>query len=88
MDNAIGWYASVSGIIAAIIIATNIGRRATGWAFGLFCTSSLAWILAGLMDDQASILWQNIVLLLTNMFGVYRWLLRQDKPPATSQDAA
>jgi hypothetical protein len=77
MDNAVGWYASISGMIAALMIASDLGRRITGFGFVLFVTSSIAWISAGLLADESSILWQNLVLLATNVFGVYRWLWRK-----------
>ena len=77
MDTPIGWYASISGMIAALVIAADLGRRATGWGFALFVTSSIAWITAGFMGGESSILWQNVVLFATNVFGVYRWLVRK-----------
>jgi hypothetical protein len=80
VDSPIGWYASISGMIAAIVIAADLGRRATGWAFVLFVTSAIAWITAGMLDGEASLLWQNVVLLITNLFGVYRWLIRKQPP--------
>jgi hypothetical protein len=45
----------------------------------LFATSSVAWIAAATQGGQASLLWQNIVLLCVNFFGVYRWLIRKRK---------
>jgi hypothetical protein len=80
LDSPIGWYASVSGMIAALVIAADLGRRATGWAFALFVTSSIAWIVAGARDGETSLLWQNVVLLGVNLTGVYRWLIRKAKP--------
>lgn len=80
MDGLFGWYASVTGMLAAIAIASNLGRRVTGWAFVLFSTSSIAWIIAGMSDGEQALLWQNVVLFLTNLFGVYRWLIRKERP--------
>jgi hypothetical protein len=85
MDNAVGWYASLSGMIAALVIAADLGRRATGWAFALFVTSSIAWIAAGLVAEEKALLWQNLVLLAVNIVGVYRWLWR--KAPGRSPEA-
>lgn len=87
MDTPIGWYASLSGMIAAMMVAADLGRRATGWGFALFVTSSIAWIAAGYFDQEQSILWQNLVLLGTNVIGVYRWLVRK-RPPADAGDQA
>ncbi|MBI1188129.1 MAG: hypothetical protein GC206_12515 [Alphaproteobacteria bacterium] len=80
MDTAIGWYASISGMIAALAIAADLGRRITGWAFALFVTSSIAWIIAGMNGGEFSVLWQNVVLFAVNLFGVYRWLIRKAAP--------
>lgn len=87
MDGFFGWYASLTGMLAAIVIASNLGRRITGWAFVLFSTSSIAWIIAGIRDGEQALLWQNIVLLLTNFFGIYRWLISKTGPkkPGISQ---
>jgi hypothetical protein len=79
VDSVIGWYASISGMLAALAIAANLGRRVTGWAFVLFVTSSIAWIMAGAMDGERSLFYQNLVLLGTNLIGVYRWLIRKGK---------
>lgn len=87
MDNAVGWYASLSGMIAALAIAADLGRRATGWAFALFITSSIAWIAAGLMAEEQALLWQNLVLLGVNVVGVYRWLWRK-APQLSPRDPA
>jgi hypothetical protein len=83
MDTVIGWYAAISGMVAALMIASDLGRRVVGWGFALFVTSSIAWITAGLVADESSILWQNVVLFGTNVLGVYRWLWRR-KPQAVA----
>lgn len=83
MDGVFGWYASRSGMLAAIVIASNLGRRITGWGFVLFTTCSIAWIIAGLRDGEQALLWQNIVLFMTNLLGVYRWLIRKERPRAS-----
>jgi hypothetical protein len=72
LDNVIGWYASLSGIAAALVIASDIGRRATAWAFVLFTTSSVAWIVAGLLQGETALLWQNAILFFVNILGAYR----------------
>jgi hypothetical protein len=53
----------------------------TGWAFVLFVTSSLALIAWGFLGpDAKGIGWQNGVLLIINIIGVYRYLVRK-RPP-------
>ena len=73
------WYGAVSAVIAALVVASNISRRVSGWAFVLFVTSSCALVAWGFMSDDAEgIGWQNICLLLINLWGVYCYLIRTD----------
>ena len=69
------WYGAIAAVIAALVVATNVSARVSGWAFVLFVTSSLALTAWGfLSDDAEGIGWQNIALLLINLWGVYRYL--------------
>ena len=75
MIEALEWYGAVSAVVAAAIVSANISQRITGWAFVLFVTSSAALIGWSFMQrDADGIGWQNICLLLINLFGVYRYL--------------
>ena len=75
MLNLLEWYGAIAAVIAALVVATNVNARVTGWAFVLFVTSSLALTAWGfLSDDAEGIGWQNIALLLINLWGVYRYL--------------
>ena len=69
--------APVCTTIAALIVASNFGARITGYGFIVFTIGSVAWALLGLMTDQPSLLWQNVVLTALNLFGIWRWLGRQ-----------
>ena len=69
------WYATVSGVIAAIMLAGDFGRRVTGFGFILFCTMNIAWIAFAQMDDTGGLMWQNIVLFVVNLVGVWQYLL-------------
>ena len=77
------YYGAASGVIAALMIAMNLGERWTGIAFVIFVTSSISLILWGfLQDDAGGIGMQNIALLVINAFGVYRHLFaRRDSAP-------
>jgi hypothetical protein len=78
---ALQYYGAASGVIAALTVSLDLGRRPTGWAFVLFVTSSIALIAWGfLQEDSEGIGWQNVVLLVINLIGVYRYLIR--KTPA------
>ena len=75
------WYGAGAGAIAALIVSLDLGRRATGWAFVIFVTSSLALIGWGFLNDEGEgIGTQNIVLLMINLLGVYRYLIRKQRP--------
>ena len=69
------WYATISGIIAAIMLAGDFGRRITGFGFILFCTMNIAWIAFAQMDDTGGLLWQNVILFAVNLIGVWQYLL-------------
>jgi hypothetical protein len=76
------WYASLSGIAAAFMVSLDLGRRLTGWGFALFVTSSIAWIAGATMTKDEPLGTQNLVLLGINCLGVYRYLVRKQKPKA------
>ena len=74
------WYGAISGAIAALIVSLNLGTRPTGWAFVIFVTSSIALIGWGFFNDEGTgIGVQNVILLVINLIGVYRYLLRGEK---------
>ena len=69
------WYATISGVIAALMLAGDFGRKVTGFGFVLFCTMNIAWILFARIDDTGGLMWQNIILFAVNLLGVYQYLL-------------
>jgi hypothetical protein len=74
------YYGAAAGAIAALIVSLDLGRRATGWAFVIFVTSSLALVGWGFLNDEGEgIGTQNIVLFAINVLGVYRYLIRKQK---------
>jgi hypothetical protein len=76
--DALEWYGSIAGAIAALIVSLDLGRRATGWAFVIFVTSSVALVTWGFMSEKAEgIGSQNVVLFVINVIGVYRYLVRR-----------
>jgi hypothetical protein len=80
MMDIIKWAASISGIVAAFMVALDSGRKVTGWGFVLFVFSSIAWIVASLLDEEGALGTQNLALLAINLFGVYRYLIRRRAP--------
>lgn len=79
MNGALEWIAAVGTVIAASLIASDQGRRVTGFGFILFCVVALTWIVAGLTSDALPIAAMNFVLLLINAWGVWQYLLNPRK---------
>ena len=73
------WVAPIATTFAALLTASNLGSRVTGWGFVVFTIGSIAWLSLGIATGQSNLLWQNIVLTALNLFGIWRWLGRQAK---------
>lgn len=72
--------ASVTTVVAAIMIAVNASPRLTVTGFAVFIIASIAWMIDGWLEGKASLVIQNVILLFVNIAGVYRWLPRVDAP--------
>lgn len=79
METIANWVAPIATTIAALMTASNLGSRTTGYGFIVFTVGSLAWLTLGITTGQANLLWQNIILSGLNLFGIWRWLGRQAK---------
>ena len=79
MNGPLEWFGAIGTIVAAGLIASDLGRKATGWAFVLFVVVSLSWILAGLLTDNQPIAMQNVAMLFVNAWGVYQYLINPRK---------
>jgi hypothetical protein len=75
LADVLEWYATISGVVAALMLAGDFGRRVTGLGFILFCTMNVAWIAFAKMDDTGGLMWQNIILFAVNLLGVWQYLL-------------
>jgi hypothetical protein len=75
MNGPLEWIAAIGTMLAAGLIAADLGRRATGWGFVLFCAVSITWIVSGLTTNAMPIAAMNAVLLLINAWGVWQYLL-------------
>lgn len=75
MNETLGYVAMSSGIVAAIMVSANVGRRVTGYGFAVFLVSSLIWIAYAFLGDDQPLIIQNGVLAVINLLGVYRWLI-------------
>lgn len=79
MDGPLEWFGAIGAIVAAALIAADLGRRVTGWAFVLFVAVSLAWVASGLLHQAWPLVIQNGLLLLVNAWGVWQFLLSRRK---------
>ena len=77
MADTISWVATVATIIAALMTASNLGSRVTGYGFAVFTGGALGWIAVGALTHQPALMWTNVVLIAVDVFGVWRWLGRQ-----------
>lgn len=75
MNGPLEWIAAIGTMLAAGLIAADLGRKATGWGFVLFCAVSLTWIVSGLTSGATPIAAMNGVLLLINAWGVWQYLV-------------
>jgi len=88
MIDIISWCATAATIIGALMTASNLGARITGYGFCVFLLGSLSWLATGMMTGQAALTWTNAVLTVLNIFGIWRWLGRQAKVEEGGRAAA
>ncbi len=74
MTGILEWYASIAGMLAALMIAWNHSKWVSGWGFVLFTTCSTAWIAYGFLTGEDALAVQNVVLTFINLLGIYRYL--------------
>ncbi len=77
VQEAAGWLALAATSIAALMTASNLGARVTGWGFVVFTIGACAWGYVGLVSHQTQLLWANAFLGIVDLFGVWRWLGRR-----------
>lgn len=75
MNGPLEWIAAIGTMMAAALIAADLGRRVTGYGFILFCAVSVTWIVAGLTSGAMPIAAMNVILLGINAWGVWQYLL-------------
>ncbi|SFP57458.1 PRC-barrel domain containing protein [Sphingomonas rubra] len=77
MADMAGWVALVATCVAALMTASNLGARVTGWGFVIFTVGAVGWIVVGFATGQQQLLYSNLFLGLVDLFGVWRWLGRR-----------
>jgi hypothetical protein len=75
-------------IVGALLTASNLGNRLTGFGFIAFTLGSLGWLGVGILGGPSSLVWQNVVLTVLNAFGVWRWLGRERQIEKGAEKAA
>ena len=75
MNGPLEWIAAIGTMIAAAMVAADLGRKATGWGFVLFCAVAITWIVSGVNSGAPPIAVMNAILLMINAWGVWRYLL-------------
>ena len=61
------------------MVAANMNARMTVAGFAIFILASIAWMADGWFESKSSLVIRNAILLLINILGVWRWLLRAEK---------
>ena len=79
MNGPLEWIAAIGTMLAAALIAADLGRKVTGWGFVLFCAVSVTWVVSGLTSGATPIAAMNGILLLINAWGVWQYLLNPRK---------
>jgi hypothetical protein len=72
-------FAAVTTVLAAALVAANWNARITVAGFVIFIVASLAWMADGWRESKASLVIRNVILLLINALGVWRWLPKAEK---------
>lgn len=85
LQDIAGWVALAATCIAALMTASNVGARVTGWGFVVFTVGAVAWIVVGVVTGQTQLLWSNIFLALVDLFGIWRWLVQRTKVEDTTR---
>ncbi|MGK7868482.1 hypothetical protein [Falsiroseomonas sp. E2-1-a20] len=81
------WLATGCTILGAGMTAADLGRRATGWGFAVLATGSACWLVAAQMEQESQLGLTNLVLLVLNAAGVWRWLVRKAPGHGAAQGA-
>ena len=75
MNGPLEWIAAFGTMVAAALVAADLGRKVTGWGFVLFCVVAVTWVVSGLSSHAIPIAAMNAILLLINAWGVWQFLL-------------
>lgn len=68
--------AAFFGVLGTVLLAIN-GPRA-GWGFVAYLASNAGWIAFAWINAHWGLLAQQIAFTLSSLFGIWRWLLRDE----------
>jgi hypothetical protein len=74
---AFKWAATVFTLIGAGMTAADLGRRPTGWGFASLAAGSACWLASAQLEQETQLGLTNLLLLVLNLVGVWRWLVRK-----------
>ena len=66
-------------VLGAAMVAANANARVTLVGFVIFVIASLACVADGRFESKSSPVIQNLLLLLINVLGIWRWLPRPNR---------
>jgi hypothetical protein len=72
-------FAAVTTVLAASLVAANLNARVTVAGCMIFIVASIAWMADGWLETKPSLVIQNVILLLINAIGVWRWFPKAEK---------
>lgn len=67
------WSGALLGVGAALLLALNIAISA--WAYVLYLCSSILLLIWAIFKKAYGIAFQNLIFILINLIGIYRWLI-------------
>ncbi len=79
VEQLVQWLSMGTGIIAAVMVASKLSAKITGFGFVVFAVSSAGWVVFGVSIGEAPLVIQNVVLGLINLVGVWRYLVAGEK---------
>ncbi|MFW2830816.1 PRC-barrel domain-containing protein [Sphingomonas sp. ID0503] len=88
METTASLFAAITTTLAAMMTAANLGPRVTGWGFVVFTLGAVGWLVVAWVTGQTNLLWQNGILLLIDIVGIWRWLGREARAEEGAKRAA
>lgn len=67
------WIGTITGILGAALISSNIGY--IGWAYVVFCFSSFSFMYFSYKLERWPFFIMNVIFLVINIWGIWRWLI-------------